>query len=357
MKHVLEGPPATLPADRAKRERRAIDVTGIGRLVRLTLRLSVAHTDATDLRARLIAPWGERFELGRALVQTTSWVFGRRDPNGRWVLEIDDLVAGDGGTVDWALEIETDETGPFVPEVEFVGPWSESQRAACERGIGRLARCFTAALEPATLSNGRRVESHLVTLKAKHIDGPGGILGQSGPRALRWENDLPIWSIQTLDTADRDELHDDGELEHVVAHELIHGLGGGTIWSLKGLLLGAGGSDPRFSGKRAGEEWHRLGGSLFVPVANTGGGGSRDSHLRESTFDAELFTPYFDSGRANPISRVTIAHFADLGYEVDLDAADEYSLPSTAGAALRFEGRRQCGVLSRPTPGRIGGPS
>ncbi len=67
-------------------------------------------------------------------------------------------------------------------------------------------------------------------------------------------------------------------------------------------------------------------GASFVPVANRGGPGTRDGHWRESIFGNELMTGFVGPGRDLPLSTVTIASLADLGYQVDLNAADPYRL-------------------------------
>jgi len=43
-----------------------------------------------------------------------------------------------------------------------------------------------------------------------------------------------------------------------------------------------------------------------------------------SSISSELMTPYFESGKYQPISRVTLASLADLGYEVNMDRADPW---------------------------------
>lgn len=43
-----------------------------------------------------------------------------------------------------------------------------------------------------------------------------------------------------------------------------------------------------------------------------------------SSKSSELMTPYFESGKYQPISRVTLASLADLGYEVNMDGADPW---------------------------------
>lgn len=64
-----------------------------------------------------------------------------------------------------------------------------------------------------------------------------------------------------------------------------------------------------------------------VPVENTGGPGTADSHWRETIFRNELMSGFI-SGTGNPISRMTVGSLADLGYQVDLDAAEPYQLPN-----------------------------
>ena len=46
-------------------------------------------------------------------------------------------------------------------------------------------------------------------------------------------------------------------------------------------------------------------------------------HWRQSVFGDELMTPAF-TGNVHPLSRVTVASLADLGYVVNLAAADAY---------------------------------
>jgi hypothetical protein len=61
-------------------------------------------------------------------------------------------------------------------------------------------------------------------------------------------------------------------------------------------------------------------------VENGGGPGTRDAHWRESVFFDELMTGYVGPGRDLPLSRVTIASLADLGYQINMAAADPFRL-------------------------------
>jgi hypothetical protein len=140
-----------------------------------------------------------------------------------------------------------------------------------------------------------------------------------------------------------------------------HVLGYGTIWSDQGLLVDpvlSGGTDPHFSGAQAVSAFDSVGGASYpngkVPVEDLGGPGTADAHWRESVFDNELMTGWLNQG-SNPLSVVTIASMADLGYQVDFSAADAFSLQPALRAAPARPGvhllndiaRRPLGVLGR----------
>jgi hypothetical protein len=104
---------------------------------------------------------------------------------------------------------------------------------------------------------------------------------------------------------------------------------------MKGLISGTGGSNPRFTGASAVAEFEALGGADSVPLETGGGQGTRESHWRKSTFGPERMTGFSEPpGVHQPLSRVSVASMEDLGYEVDLDAADAYTL----GQALTLDG-------------------
>jgi hypothetical protein len=76
----------------------------------------------------------------------------------------------------------------------------------------------------------------------------------------------------------------------------------------------------------------RGGRATRVPVENMGGEGTRDSHWRESVLRNELMTG-FVAEAGNPISRITVGSLQDLGYVVDMNAAEPYSLPNLLALA------------------------
>jgi leishmanolysin len=100
------------------------------------------------------------------------------------------------------------------------------------------------------------------------------------------------------------------------------------------LLKGAATSNPTFTGTLAMKEYGVLrgGGPLGVPVENTGGPGTRNSHWRETVFRNELMSGFI-AGPGNPLSRVTVASLEDIGYLVDINAAEPYTLPNLLEAA------------------------
>lgn len=176
------------------------------------------------------------------------------------------------------------------------------------------------------------VDDIVIDARISSIDGVGGTLGYAGPCYIRSGSSLPINGVMVFDTADVAFLLADGQFDEVVLHEMGHVLGIGTLWEDKDLLTGNGTSDPRFVGAGAVAEWNTLGGSGDVPVEADGGEGTAYGHWDEETFQTELMTGYLST--TNALSRMTIASLADLGYGVDLDVADPYSLPG-GGAALR----------------------
>ncbi len=123
-------------------------------------------------------------------------------------------------------------------------------------------------------------------------------------------------------------------LEAIALHEIGHVLGLGTPWAR--LLNDPSSSDPdadtHFTGALAVAAFDAAGGTGYtggkVPVQNRGD----DSHWRESVMDNEVMTPYLDYGDV-PLSAITIQALADLGYSVNVDLADEYTLPSARLAA------------------------
>ena len=182
---------------------------------------------------------------------------------------------------------------------------------------------------PDVVYQGRTIDDVLVNVSGQAIDGAGGILGQAGPQAYRTGSYLPVAGVVILDTADMAQMQAQNRLLDVLTHEIGHVLGFGIFWQQKGLLSGAGTADPRFTGARATAEYNALFGvhESGVPVEATGGQGTALAHWRESTFRTELMTGWNDAA-PNAMSRVTVASMADIGYQVNMAAAEAFSRPA-----------------------------
>lgn len=236
----------------------------------------------------------------------------------------------------------TEISAELLPHVEMAAERWE-QVITADLGGGMVPESF---FEPGQCgglgeeANGTAVDDMLVLIYVDSIDGPGRVLGQAGPCGIRGDL-LPFVSVLMLDESDLLPLAGTVTLTSLVTHELGHALGFGALWRMATLLQGDGTDDPRFTGTGAVTAWRALGGEGSVPVENEGGEGTADSHLRERVFDRELMTGFAEpTGVLQPMSRVTIAAMADLGYAVDLDAADPFTLdrPSTAEGARVLAG-------------------
>ncbi|MFD3617437.1 leishmanolysin-related zinc metalloendopeptidase [Streptomyces sp. NPDC058676] len=224
-------------------------------------------------------------------------------------------------------------TSPFTIEVRFLGGLTAHQQDAFTAAADRWAKVIVGDLDTAVVGDDI-IDDLLIEAEGVTIDGPGDILGMAGPTDFRdgtaqFGPMLPAKGVMRFDFADLARMETDGTLVDVITHEMGHVLGIGTLWKPFGLLTGAGGQDPTFTGPRAQAEFATLVSEaqpVPVPVANFGGPGTRDSHWREAVFVNELMSPFI-SGSNNPLSRLTAASLGDLGYQVDLDGAEPYTLP------------------------------
>jgi len=247
-------------------------------------------------------------------------------------------------------------TSPFTISVRFVGGLSDTQMAAFAAAAERWVKVIVGDL-PDVRIDGEIVDDVLIMAEGRAIDGEGMVLGQAGPTHLRPAGSgaaalIPAKGVMRFDTADLARMEAAGTLGDVITHEMGHVLGIGTLWERKGLITGAGTANPTFSGAGAIAEYRKLNGGTGndeVPVENTGGPGTADGHWRERTFGNELMTGFVRSAD-NPLSRLTVACLADCGYEVDLDAADDYALPTMGAVVALGTLPSRMAVLARTAP-------
>lgn len=220
----------------------------------------------------------------------------------------------------------------FHIEVEFPDDTlSPEQQAVFLTAAARWSEIILGDVPDVDVAGFGLVDDVVIVASGPLIDGPDGILGQAGPTHLRSGTFLPAAGIMQFDSADIDELIEEGQFDEVILHEMGHVLGIGTIWEDLGLITGVGTSNAQFLGASAVQAYRDIFGvtATSVPVeSNLGGGGTLYSHWDEATFDNELMTGFLNGGVENPISRITVGQMADLGYDVNMLAADEYAPPA-----------------------------
>ena len=231
--------------------------------------------------------------------------------------------------------------------VRFYGdPMSAQQQALFTNAAARLSAIVTGDIIDADARNStinpsqcgvegqpnlnELIDDVLIFAAITSIDGNGQVLAQAGPCLVRQGSPAhTAVGVMEFDSADLGLLTQGGSLQDVITHEMLHVLGVGTLWTDRGILSGAGTADPRYTGTFGIQGCQAVGGSVAclssVPVEGTGGEGTRDSHWRESTFNTELMTGFLDSG-VNPISAITVGALRDLGFVVNTDAADPYTI-------------------------------
>ncbi len=183
------------------------------------------------------------------------------------------------------------------------------------------------------------VDDVLIFARVDSIDGPGGVLGSAGPCLIRNSDQLTAVGSMRFDNADLANLAAQGRLESVILHEMLHVIGIGTLWATKGLLRDPNLSTVRFDGALARDACINVNGGanacavavpaencLDLPPTTNCGGGTINSHWKESTFQGELMTGFLSPG-VNPFAAFTIQSLADIGYEANGLAADNYTVP------------------------------
>ncbi|HYR10424.1 MAG TPA: Ig-like domain-containing protein [Longimicrobium sp.] len=227
----------------------------------------------------------------------------------------------------------------------FTSTMTATQRAAFTTAAARWASVVTGDLPDIaggipegscgddSPSMDQNFDDLVIFAAIEEIDGPGSILGSAG-WCYRRTGGLPLMGLMRFDEADMNGLEANGSLNAVILHEMGHVMGIGTLWSQLGLLKnpssGANAVDTYFSGVNGIAGFDAIGGTGYtggqkVPVENTGGPGTANSHWRETVLVRELMTGYLNSG-SNPLSVLTVRSLMDMGYTVNVAAADAYSL-------------------------------
>jgi hypothetical protein len=258
-------------------------------------------------------------------------------------------------------------TRAFQVNVRFVGPTpAQEVQDAFAAAKARWERVIRETIGTSNLNLARgdcgsadsthreTINDVLIMARIDSIDGPGSILGQAGPCLLRRQPNgrlVPVVGVMQFDSSDMRTMASTGRLQNVIAHEMGHVLGIGTMWAAfynNGTSLAVqSGGDPRYSGAMGVLAAVGMGfttltvseaGALTldrVPLENTGGAGTAGSHWRRAVFGNELMNGFAGAG-LQPLSLLTVQAMADLGYVVNTSAAEPWGqfLTTSATPAL-----------------------
>lgn len=224
-------------------------------------------------------------------------------------------------------------------------PWMDSAIAARDRWL----QVISADTLPATdttrlyLENPDRVPEGVATRLPPYIDdiyisivesdigndGPMGTLGVAGPLFTHTNSagrKLPYYARIRLDAADLARMYADNTLGAVIEHEIGHALGfGWKSFVDNGLISGLPG-DSKYLGQYAQQEWEAMGCSGDTPLEVDEETGKPEGHWDERCLNKELMTSKTDVAISRYRSRLTIGVMKDLGYMVNVDAADAFTL-------------------------------
>jgi hypothetical protein len=183
--------------------------------------------------------------------------------------------------------------------------------------------------------------------------GPGGFLGGGYPCVDRPSLLTQVGRV-IIDGSDLATLQADGLLEAVVLRAIGQAIGFGYLWPYLVPPLSSGTTqwDPVFVGLRAIRQFNLNRGastalsSVPIEISTdpwdwTWALPGEYPYWREAVMGSEIMTSVLNSG-ANPLSTITIATFADMGYTVSYAEADPYTVNSAGQSAL----------VAEPTSGR-----
>ena len=164
-----------------------------------------------------------------------------------------------------------------------------------------------------------------VNLNSVSTDPEFQVLGRAlvGLVRVRGVRAIPITGYVEVDrtyvnTADEEALY------RLFLHELGHILGFGTLFEENGLHDGTDTSD-RYTGVNAQAEWEKLCPGGRIPIETDFSARSAGSHWDEACLVAELMTSR-DRSMPAKLSQLTVAAFKDLGFGVNMAAADTYTV-------------------------------
>ena len=276
-------------------------------------------------------------EAGEVLEERTNRLSLLGIPRGRYVVGV--TSQADSG-FQYGIEFSAPiRKGEFNVELDIDPSVSATVRSALLRAKSRIESIVTNDLPDIEIPAGvvdkypRGLlidDIHIAAFETSVPDDPSSPEDERNTLAYaggipRPNEGLPFLGQVVVNTDLVPKMLQDGNLDNVLLHELIHALTSPRqLWSAYGLVSGG-----NFVGANAVTEYQVLTQSNVssVPLESSGGEGTAGAHWDLGTFGNELMVGW--AGPDMRLSRVTIGMLEDMGYEVDYSRADPYSLPSS----------------------------
>ncbi|WP_419163880.1 leishmanolysin-related zinc metalloendopeptidase, partial [Candidatus Palauibacter sp.] len=163
-----------------------------------------------------------------------------------------------------------------------------------------------------------------------YVSGLNGAMARASACRRRADTLTPIVGFIHFSDDYLDRLVESGKLTGTAVHEIAHVLGFGITWDRLNLTNGRL-PNPHFTGSRAIAAFNAAGGTSYtrpkVPTTNN------FSHWPGSIFSPEVMSSTSHFAVRDPLSAVTLAALADMGYVVDLSYAEDFSISNTGSMA------------------------
>ena len=201
-----------------------------------------------------------------------------------------------------------------------------------------------------------------IDVSAPAIDGPFGITGAADVSSTVIEGGFVLGTVgyMQFDAADLAWMQSMGLLDEVIAHEMAHVIGFGTLWTANGICTDGSGQYTGAAALAAYRVEFGQPAAAFVPVEQAGGPGVADDHWNEADrglaptglrdpqgrdLRNELMTGWVNSPTF--VSQTTIQSFRDIGYTTVPFVPE--TTPAPALLALWLAGAA-CRRRRRPPP-------